>query len=81
MDFDHYKNLKSSHQDRSNEESKKILSLVELSFKAAQAWAHAAKYIFLIAIPSMSMKISLDAKNGILPIHFQKRSAFQNESW
>ena len=28
----------------------------------------------------LAMKISFDAKH-FLPIHFQKRSAFQNESW
>ena len=47
MDLDHYKNLKSSNQDRSNEKSNIFLSLVELGFKAAQAWAHAAKYVYL----------------------------------
>ena len=47
MDLDHYKNLKSSHQGRSNEKSNIFFSLVELCFKAAQASAHAAKYIWM----------------------------------
>ena len=42
MGLDYYKNLQSSHRDRSNEKSNIFLSLVELGFKAA-----AAKYIWM----------------------------------